>query len=298
MMLPVPASTLSQVVRLVSDFIWKTKKPKIARQCLEKSTVNGGLGLHNIWSRVKAAKISRLKKLLNPSTEPWHFYLEFKMDKTGEELARQRAGWKRKFRRVAPFFSEVYDYWSELYDREPAAETAIRNELLWGNKFLRGRVKKKYEMFCQGKGINKLNDVLAFGKIMTDNQFIERYGCPPLHGLLLDLARVIPQSWLQILSPADLNLPNNSLYVRNERAVWVDIRKISSKQIYIIFESRKPEGYTCLEQWMKAYEGDEAFSSCSKWAKWCLLPYKISHEVQLQSFAFKIMYRIVQCLPV
>lgn len=294
-MLPVPPTTFSQTEKLISAFIWRNKKAKIARRNLEKSTAEGGLGLHNIRSRVKTAKIAWLKKLIKPATEPWHFYLEFKMDATGEELAGQRSGRKRKFKRVAPFFAEVYDYWAELYDREPATEIAIRNELLWGNKFLRGRVKKKFEAFCQARGVNKINDLLAFGRIMTDTQFRARHGCSPLPGLLRDLAQLFPQSWLQMLSPTDFDLPSNRFYVQNEKAEWVDIQTLSAKHIYVIFETRKPEGYTCRERWMRAYNGDEAFASHNKWRSWNTLTYEISHEVQLQSWAFKIMYRIIPC---
>lgn len=109
----------------------------------------------------------------------------------------------------------------------------------------------------------------------------------------MDIARVIPQEWLRTLSATDQILPPYSLYVKNEKGEWIDILTTSTKKIYVIFESRKPEGYTCRERWMKAYEGDEAFSSNTKWRSWSLLPYKISHEVQLQSFAWKIMYRII-----
>lgn len=295
MMLPVPAKTFEQIETLISAFIWKNKKPKIARLCLEKTTAKGGLGLHNIRNRVRAAKISWLKRLTKPPSEPWHYYLDFKMDMSGLEIAQKRVKQKRKLKRVAPFFSEVYDYWSQLYDREPATEIAIRNELLWGNKFLRGRVKKKFEQFCQAHGIHKINDLLAFGKIMSDQQFFTKYGSPPLRGMLSDFVRIIPQSWQQALSPADFNLDTNTLFVQNEKGEWVDIHSLSAKHIYAIFEGKKPEGYTCRQRWLKAYEGDSAFNSQEKWRDWSLLPYKISHEVQLQSFVFKILYRIIPC---
>lgn len=294
-MLPVPATTLEQTEKIISAFIWKNKKPKISRLCLEKSTGKGGLGLHNIRNRVKAAKISWLKRLAKPPSEPWHFYLEFKTDMTGVEVAQRRVRQKRKMKRVALFFSEVYEYWFQLFDKEPAVEIAIRNELLWGNKFLRGRVKKKHETFCQAKGIHKINDLLTYGKIMTDEEFLERYGSSPPTRMLTDLAQVIPHHWLQTLSHAEQHLSASSLYIMNEKREWVDIQLLSAKQIYAIFEDRKPEGYTCRERWLKAYDGDETFDSLEKWREWSLLPYRISHEVQLQSFALKIRYRIIPC---
>lgn len=102
-------------------------------------------------------------------------------------------------------------------------------------------------------------------------------------------------SSMHILSPIDFSLPDNSLYVRNEKGEWIDIYLLSAKQIYAIFEDRKSEGYTCQERWLKAYDGDNAFNSRQKWREWSLLPYQLSHEVQLQSIAYKIRCRIIPC---
>lgn len=187
----------------------------------------------------------------------------------------------------------MYEYWSQLFDREPAGEVAIRNELLWGNKFLRGRVKKKYEQFCKANGIHKINDLLAFGVIMSDQQFINKYGILPLPGLLPNFRRLLPHHWLQAFSPTDFHLSANSLYVRNEKGEWVDIQLSSAKQIYAIFEGKKTKGYTCCERWLKAYDEDDAFNSKEEWKRWFLLPYQLSHKVQLKSFTFKILYRII-----
>lgn len=39
----------------------------------------------------------------------------------------------------------------------------------------------------------------------------------------------------------------------------------------------------------------DAFNSLEHWRGWSLLPYHISHEVQLQSFVYKILYRVIPC---
>lgn len=79
-MLPVPPQSLKAIENVISSFLWNNKRPKIGRPSLEQPTSEGGLGLHNISNRIKAAKITWLKKLALPPTEPWQFYFEFKMD--------------------------------------------------------------------------------------------------------------------------------------------------------------------------------------------------------------------------
>lgn len=41
--------------------------------------------------------------------------------------------------------------------------------------------------------------------------------------------------------------------------------------------------------------GDETFSSLQRWKAWFLKPYRLTHSVQLQNFAFRIMYRTIPC---
>lgn len=113
--------------------------------------------------------------------------------------------------------------------------------------------------------------------------------------MLSEFLWIIPHEWLSLLSPINTTLSHSSLYVQDEKGEWLDVHTLSSKRIYVIFESQKPEGYTCRERWLKAYEGDDAFNSPQKWRDWSLLPYRNSHEVQLQSFALKIFYRIIPC---
>lgn len=46
-MLPVTQGVFKKVNKLINSFLWRWKKAKISRQCLEQLTSSGGLGLHN-----------------------------------------------------------------------------------------------------------------------------------------------------------------------------------------------------------------------------------------------------------
>lgn len=108
-MLPVPARAFKEIDRVISSFLWKGKKAKISRKCLEKSTQEGGLGLHNIHSRIKASKMSWLKRFVLPPVETWHYFFEFKTDQSGIEVALQRPK-PRRLARTTPFFAEIFKY--------------------------------------------------------------------------------------------------------------------------------------------------------------------------------------------
>lgn len=293
-MLPVPPKAFKEIDRVMSLFLWRGKKAKISQRCLEEPTHRGGLGLHNIRNRVKASKMSWLKKLIIPPKEPWQFHFEFKSDLSGVEVAIQRSRPSRLIR-SCPFFSEIFQYWKEISKEEPASDLAIRNELLWGNLFLKGKFKKKQEKQCRALGISKINDILKFGRILSREQFLSRYDSYPPQGFLQKCKDVIPETWLRLLSATDQNTPEGLLIIKNEKGDWVPFHIQSAKKLYALFQSKRTNRYTCSDRWLKAYQGDDAFAPGPHWKDWHLLPYLLSHEVQLQSFHFRIMYRVIPC---
>lgn len=130
---------------------------------------------------------------------------------------------------------------------------------------------------------------------MSDQQFQARYGYSPPPGMLLQFSRIIPPFWLDCLSPTNIAIPNKTLFVCDGKGEWVDLHSLSAKQLYAIFEYSRPQSYTCAARWMRAYDGDLPFQPGPNWEKRNLLPYQISCEVQLQSFSFRLMYRIIPC---
>lgn len=134
---------------------------------------------------------------------------------------------------------------------------AIRNEFLWGDKFLRGKVKKKLETFCRNLDIFKVNDLLHFGHLMTDNQFLLTYGLPPKQGMLETLRG--PPEWLRGLSPTNKNIPGNHLYLLNEKNEWAELQMISTKSIYKILQNKRGNRNSCADRSVKAYGGGRNF---------------------------------------
>lgn len=228
-MLPVPQETIREIDNLVTNFLWRDRKPKISKLCLEKKSLQGGLGLHNVQNRIKAAKLSWLRRLIGPPTEPWQYYLEFKADCSGYELAQQRRNHK-KLEISAPFYGQIFRYWRELYSLEPETEIAMRNESLWGNSFLKGKVKKKYETFCRSLGINKINDLILWGKILSEDQFRDRYNLSPIPDLLSKMKDIIPAHWLVKMSTIDPILSNTCLFIKNHKGEWVDFHSLPTKK--------------------------------------------------------------------
>lgn len=289
-MLHVQQRVHCQVNNLISKFLWGGKRPKISKACLELPTISGGLGLHCFKNRVAASKISWVKRASCVPTQPWHFYLEFRSDMSTHHLFLERTI-PRRIRGV-PFLSEVFHAWHTIYLKEPCTDLSIRNESLWGNSFLRGKFKKKWRRWCQDRDIFQIKDLLYMDHVISERQFIDRFGLQPPNGMLQHFERIVPEHWLEKLLPINQSPPPSALYVSTQGDKSTDICSLSTKKMYSLLEAMKRDPYSCSQRWERVY-GDGVLRSHIVWKHWHLLPYKITHSVQLQNFMYRIAYRVI-----
>lgn len=289
-MLAVSARVHSEVNRMISSFLWAGKKPKVSKNCLELPTAQGGLGLHNFKNRVASSKITWVKRAARPTREPWHFYLEFRADKSPYETFLQRLVPPRV--KSSPFYRELLHHWKELNGKQPNTDMSVRNESLWGNKFLRGKFKKKLQPWCDSLDIRKVQDLIYADRVISPTQFEGRYQVSPKRGLLESFQHILPQEWTDLLVPINKFTEEYALYVPTSSDERVNLHILSTKSIYDFLQSTRKSPYTCDLRWEKIYGGGNFWSSL-KWKHWHLLPYRVSHSVQLQNFMFRVAYRII-----
>lgn len=222
-----------EVNKLISDFLWSGKSPKISKDCLELPTSSGGLGLHCFRHRVAAAKIAWVKRASMGPSEPWHSYLEFRSDKLPHQVFLERHLPARV--RSSPFFSDIVKSWKIIYKGEPSTDLAVRNESLWGNHYLRGKVKKKWRIWCQDRGINLVKDILYMDHLIDRDHFKTRFGVYPPSGLLQKFDSLLPVGWMESLFPIDHNPPEGALYIQGQEDRHINIHFLSTKGIYLLF---------------------------------------------------------------
>ena len=66
-----PSNAIIEIERCVNDFIWGSKRAKIARAVLEQNIDNGGMKLCNFKSKVDALKLSWVNRMSNSNDSNW-----------------------------------------------------------------------------------------------------------------------------------------------------------------------------------------------------------------------------------
>ena len=117
----VPAQVIQEVKKIVVDFIWDSKPPKVAYDVMIQSIENGGLKLVDFESKIKSLKLGFIKILLQNKTGKWRSTAA-KFYKTGD------LNYYFKCNRIPinignKFYEETLNYWSELQEiRIPTVE--------------------------------------------------------------------------------------------------------------------------------------------------------------------------------
>ena len=74
---------------------------------------------------------------------------------------------------------------------------------------------------------------------------------------------------------------------------WTPLSKTNSKLIYESWLKKITKPPTSINTWITIYPFLEQFN----WTDTFILPYKVLREAHLQSFQYKILNRIINCIP-
>ena len=82
----IPDTIVKSLIKLKNDFLWDGKPPKIKHKALIGSYERGGLKDIDIESRIKALRLSWVKRLYDDSEHEWKIIPKFFMEKYAKNL--------------------------------------------------------------------------------------------------------------------------------------------------------------------------------------------------------------------
>lgn len=290
-----PKFVEDEVRRLVMNFMWNDHRPKISMNTLYQPIPQGGLGLHNFSNRVFAARIGWVKRMIQKPTED--FWMEYLCWCCGVEdvldilCRRQRI----QFERLPPFYKDMLGAWQKYYAVCPNSDKAVRAEPLWRNKFLQWKALRRYQVIWANKGITRINDLIAHGKIMSARLLEEKYEITLSSRTYKAMVRVIPEEFLDCLEEVDSDVVGAGLFVPNGKGDLVDLVEVTVKMVYNVRNWTEARTPTSVKRWQELYDGSEWMDSDGMWDHWRRLPFRLTREVRLQSFHYRLMNRVIPC---
>ena len=236
----IPNKITQQIRKIVTDFIWNGRKPKINWNVLTALKINGGLGLADIQKRDQVQKISWVFKLRKNEN----------LSKTSEEIIGHGMGnlfWEcclekkdvdKIFRKGSdPFWFEVMKLWFDLVNSENNEMEDVGQHIIWYNSNIRIGGLPVFNKAFYEKGIIKVRDLVnENGELMSFDECRRKYGIEDFlsfHGL----RSAIPINW-----KLSLKKRTEDEYIHYPNSVW----KIKTKIAQTLYQRLKQNDHNSV----------------------------------------------------
>ena len=280
-----PDQFIKAFEKIINEFLWNARRPKISLNVLYADKQSGGAGLIDLRKKDKAMKLGWVKTILSDPSIASMAYKAMENNKVGDLIWKCNISVKdAKCTFKASFWNDILKAWSVCNFSEPKNVHEIRNQIIWYNSHL----KIAGKVFCFKKavkaGLQIISQLLTpEGKIIDYVNACEMFDLDILqyNGII----KAIPVEWKKIMFNEAKSVKAND----------------SGK--YLIDEIS-----TCKKMTQKGYKllnkvGNVAFKAYCKWQvklhtnmsyndflKLFKVMYGTTNHVQLRSFHFRFLH--------
>ena len=187
-----------QVERLISQFLWSEKRPKIALKTLQLPKNEGGLRLFDIRNKQKALKIGWISKAIHnefffecfKSSFPCitlPFFWECNISKKDCMLLKTNES--------TVFWSEVLQTWCEANYHDPQNMENVLQQIIWYNTNIKVAGKWLFNQRAIDNKCLRIEDIVIGNRLMNFNEYVNKFpNC--MHWLeYTSLCAAIPGHW-------------------------------------------------------------------------------------------------------
>ena len=287
-----PKDFFEKAKRIITQFIWNNKKPKIAYDKLIQPINKGGLRLANLETKEKALKVSWVKKAQNNENKLWkriasEVVKEDIVDFWESNLHKRDTNMLKYKGQVISVLQSIANAWATLSYHMPQTKIEVFDQRIWYNSHLRrnnvplkgGKIKEK--------GINYVRDVYS----VIDNTFItfkqaqEKYGDI---GNFLDyiaMLKIIEAKWGPLLEEKIVEKNSSNLHFLN---IMVSKDKVSKWAYECIIENKGTNTDGCRMLWNRDLD---IRVTQDQWQNMLLDAHYLTMSTKLKWFQYKVINR-------
>lgn len=271
--------------RLITDFVWNNKKPKIKRDTLIGPKERGGLDLPEFETISKSLQSAWVQRMKNGVEDQWMLIPLFYLKNVGGPFIFD-CDYDVKFlglNNLPIFYADVLNTWAEVREQTSDNEICVENVILWNNKHILIDGKSVYWKEWHEAGILRIKDLLdEKNRFLTLNKFLLKTGLKAPFTKLFGLISAIPYRWKCALRPGFI-MNNQDM----EQNTTKEINVVTSKKVRNILIQRKfVEPLASLRLCRQGLDS-------SKLSSIYMLPFKITKETKLSIFQYKIVHNIL-----
>ena len=142
-----PKLFVDEVNKIVLDFIWNHKPPKIKYTTLIKTKPEGGLDMKDFTLFNKALKLNWVKRLCSISDAPWQYIPKSLLVNVGGSVlfkCNYDIGQLGLSKCLPAFYQEIITFWQDVIASNPKNKNDVLEQIIWNNKFIKPDKKSMY----------------------------------------------------------------------------------------------------------------------------------------------------------
>ncbi len=304
-MLYVPPWFIKSLDKLLINFVWDGKPAKIKKSTLIGDIADGGMKMPHIDSKIKALKLSWLKRLVDDGTCGRWKTLSWKMlgNYSTNDLTykMQPTYLPQGPGPTSMFYKQVLDIWFSTNLQNPIQGNHILKEKLWKNSFIMvddRPIVTGYNTW-ERNGIIFVSDVInpETGRLLSHTDIERKYMMNVDIMKYNSLISAIPKEWIRKI--VAMAKPLNMEHVRVEsplpellyKGKLVPITHLYNKDFYSILLNAYFVPPTAIAKWCTLHTDLNNVD----WRDIFSLPYILVRSTILQTFQYKILNRIIAC---
>jgi hypothetical protein len=194
--LEIPKWVIDSFNKIIYEYLWDGKTPKVKRSCIIAAIQDGGLKLQDLGVKIEALKIMWIKKIIDSEYDaPWKTYLQKFFKLPIQELPYKNMI-KSEYPQVNEFYNKLFNTWAKLNYKIPqTVEDILRLEIWYNHEIKIGGELVWYKQW-EDAGIRHVNDIFDNkGNIMQRQEIQEKYNIVINFLEYQSLVHAIPKYW-------------------------------------------------------------------------------------------------------
>ena len=282
-----PTQVSEIVNKLVVNFIWNGKKPKIKRDTLIGPKDKGGLELPDYEIVTKSLQCAWVKRMKEGIRKQWMEIPSFYLENVGGPFIFDCDYDLRllNLSDMPAFYIDILKAWTEVQGlcKADFHQNNFRSSILWNNKNITIEGKSVYWKEWHTAGIDRLEDLLdENNSFLGYYQFCRKTGRKPPFTKFFGLIAAIPSKWKQTLR-FGINLNSQETNKPDESFLHQGTCK-SFRNLLTQNKFRNPLASSRLCRLGVEYDNLKAIY---------LLPFNVTKETKLSMFQYKIIHNIL-----
>ena len=170
--IPIPAQIIYNIEKMLANFIWSGRRPKIKNSTLIAALEDGGLKLVDLHSKIKATYITWIQRCLKGSVHPIVSKLLLYYFKFNDSITLFNSGFEiRKKSDLPTFYQDFYKAWSQIKHKNLLDSFSIRHKIIWLNKCKTINGKPLNWALWKNCRIKYINDIVNDkGRFLTQDE--------------------------------------------------------------------------------------------------------------------------------